>query len=138
MEFLLRLGADPNRPCNDCDSTPLENACSAEYDDAVDTLLEYGANPNIKRNTYHRTPALQVAARTGSTSIIQSLLEAGADVNFDHRSPPRTTPLLEALDWMNIEAAELLLQYRPLLLGPELKKAIAFRDVNLLGKPGHG
>ena len=73
--------------------TPLHSAAFMEEDDAIEMLLELGANPNV-RDVSGWTP-LHMAVNVGSESIVQILLEAGADRNT--KDNVGTTPLHAAL-----------------------------------------
>jgi hypothetical protein len=87
LEYLLKRGADPNRP-NAFGKTPLMFA--AQYDQlrAVEILLAHGADPNARTVTpsgncyytiqYAMATPLHYAARYASPALIEKLLEGGA------------------------------------------------------------
>jgi hypothetical protein len=77
MELLLQAGAEPNRANND-GAPALHNAILCESVEMASSLLTHGANPNKISKLTHETP-LWVAARQGSLSLVEALLEAGAD-----------------------------------------------------------
>ncbi len=80
LEMLLAAGADPNIQ-GGYGRTALQCACYyRESEDFVETLLKNGA----KTDAYggHFGSPLNAACASGSTRKVQSLITAGADVNF--------------------------------------------------------
>jgi ankyrin repeat protein len=77
MELLLQAGAEPNR-ANDDGAPALHNAILCESAEMTSSLISHGANPNKISKLTLETP-LWVAARQGSLSLVEMLLEAGAD-----------------------------------------------------------
>ncbi len=68
---------------NDAHKTPLMYAAAADNLEIVDDLIAAGADVN--KNTsllFHNKDVLMIAAENGSTTVITSLLEAGADTTY--------------------------------------------------------
>ena len=76
---LVKAGADPNH-INHHDWTPLMKAITNGSLANVTTLLELGANPNIKGGKYE-WPPLQAAIRGNEVEMVRTLLKHGADPN---------------------------------------------------------
>ncbi|GGC89045.1 hypothetical protein GCM10007216_19780 [Thalassobacillus devorans] len=75
---MLEDGMNPNA---ESDGTSILFNFSFSGDiEAVELLLEYGADPN-STNSYNTT-AVSIAATKGHTSVVRALLEAGADPNL--------------------------------------------------------
>jgi len=111
VEFLLRMGADPNAR-DTGDHAPLyslANECkNAAAGGVVRALVEYGANVNANGGVKHCT-ALHMAARRGNVEVAQALLECGADV--EARDSLGVTPLRRALNCRRPEVAALLVRW---------------------------
>ncbi|WP_257264132.1 ankyrin repeat domain-containing protein [Endozoicomonas sp. ONNA2] len=81
VETALANGADlNNHHCRDDGATPLARAAGAGRYHTVETLLAYGANPNIP-DICRYTP-LHRAAACGYNAIVETLLNNGADPNL--------------------------------------------------------
>ena len=91
VRLLLEAKADPNRPCNDLEATPLlvSLAMSEAYkanlngdaivDDIAGQLVAAGADWKARLST--GATALHIAARRGAVRWIDEALKAGLDVN---------------------------------------------------------
>lgn len=89
--------------------TALEVAASAGHMDAVERLLEAGADPNAPVHEMGIS-ALEAAAAQGQLLVVQKLLGAGA--RPDHCGGERTgsTPLIAAAEAGHVEICKALLQ----------------------------
>jgi ankyrin repeat protein len=96
---MLDAGEDPNCIAEGCGHTPLYNACFGDSADAVDLLLQRGADPN-KRFDYHSfidgrvERGLSAIMIAQSTKVARALINAGVDVNIDDAGG--RTPLMRA------------------------------------------
>eukprot|EP01012_Entosiphon_sulcatum_P053886 TRINITY_DN7423_c0_g1_i1.p1 TRINITY_DN7423_c0_g1~~TRINITY_DN7423_c0_g1_i1.p1 ORF type:complete len:821 (-),score=117.82 TRINITY_DN7423_c0_g1_i1:22-2484(-) len=75
LKALLEMGLAPNELRTPDGNTALHEAAGHGLEAAVRTLLEGGADPNL-RNTAQRTP-LQLAALAGHFPVVQLLLDSG-------------------------------------------------------------
>lgn len=92
-----------------CDHhTALEIAASAGHMDAVERLLEAGADPNAPVHEMG-TSALEAAAAQGQLVVVQKLLETGAHPDHCGKRSD-ATPLIAAADAGDIEICKALLQ----------------------------
>lgn len=88
--------------------TALEVAASAGDIDAVERLLEAGADPNTPLHEVG-TSALEAAAAQGRLAVVQKLLEIGA--HPDHRGEGSgSSPLIAAAKAGHVEICEVLIQ----------------------------
>ena len=76
VEFLLKLGVDPNIK-NHYGETGLHHAARKGYKDIVNMLINNGANLDIKNNLGET--ALLKAAENGHQQIVKILLQTGVD-----------------------------------------------------------
>jgi len=138
IALLLKAGADPNVALPEGE-TPLMTAARTGKPDAVKVLLENGAGVNVKEKWKHQTALmwaahegnvetielliaagarlddrsifgwtpLLFAARQGQSAAIRALVAAGA--NVDERLPDGTSALVTAVQGLNYETAEALL-----------------------------
>lgn len=83
MKLSLALGADANE--SECEAancwTPLVAAVAANHPEAVQVLLERGADVNKKLK--RGQTALMIASYHGDTEMVRLLISSGADVNVD-------------------------------------------------------
>jgi truncated hemoglobin YjbI len=110
VEFLLRLGADPNAQ-DGGGHTPLYSLAN-EYrasngGEIVRILSHGGANVNAADGV-KRCTALHMAARRGSLEIAVALLDCGADI--EARDSVGETPLRRAVNCNKIQVAALLIE----------------------------
>ncbi len=108
VQFLIENGANINDIGRN-DMTPLMNACShgkIKGEKVANMLIEAGADVTYVRDD--DMTALKFSFENGSKSLIQTLIDKGADVN---QHGVRQTPLMLAARKNNVEAIELLLQH---------------------------
>lgn len=91
---LLGTGADPNKPENLSQMTPL---MAAETFPIASALIEKGARASARDRT-GRTPLHYAVNMRDAASIIPILVQAGADVNARAEDAGRNTPLLFAVE----------------------------------------
>ncbi|KAK7530751.1 ankyrin repeat-containing domain protein [Phyllosticta citribraziliensis] len=75
--MLLDAGADIDSMIEGSGHSALMLAATFDKPEVVDTLLEFGADVNLR--------ALYAAVSYGHVNVARKLLEAGADVNFQHK-----------------------------------------------------
>lgn len=89
------------------ENTPLACAAACEQIEAVNCLLEHGADPSLRGR--HGWSLLHFAAQSGNVTIIDTMLSKG--LNIDSRGETvGLTPLLVCLNKGNLEAANYLLK----------------------------
>lgn len=77
----------------------------------VRQLLEQGADPNeMGQGTRGRFAPIHVAVRLGDMEILQSLIDAGADVNIRADAGHRSPPLIWAVRWGHLDVVKLLVE----------------------------
>lgn len=79
---LIERGADVNIPTRYY-GDPVMLAAAQSRADLMELLLDHGAIPD---STLDGKPVLNVAAMMGCFDCVRLLVEAGADVNWEHRS----------------------------------------------------
>lgn len=82
-----------------------------EYTESIQDihdLLSKGADPNYI--PYNETSLLQGNVTTGSPQVADMLLYAGADVDLKTNG---ITPLMQAVDYLRWDCADVLLKYKP-------------------------
>uniref|UniRef100_A0A7S0VSU5 Uncharacterized protein n=1 Tax=Hemiselmis tepida TaxID=464990 RepID=A0A7S0VSU5_9CRYP len=89
VEQLVKAGADVNsRDSDDLDKTAIHKAAFQGHIEAVSTLIDLGADPNLGTET--GSTALHFAAAYGHLGLVDCLLKKGADptvLNCDNESP---------------------------------------------------
>ena len=94
VRLLLQRGADPDAIASDGhDSTPLRIAIMFGRDESVDALLEGGATVDLADS--EGNTAIFGAAALGHATIVESLVDRGAEVN--RRNEDGVTPLMLAV-----------------------------------------
>lgn len=106
VTVLLKAGANPNTPIG-TGETPLMTCSRAGSNEGVRTLLAHGADVNAKEPTQNQT-ALMWAAADRHSAVVQSLIEARADVKAHTRTG--FTALHFAARQGDIESARALLE----------------------------
>ena len=107
---LLDAGANVNKAADMNERnglTPLHIAAELAMEDLVWLFLEHGALTTSLTATM--TTPFYRAARGGSIKVLQSLYDAGSDINAP--SWDDFTPLMEAVAWSNHDAVDLLLSW---------------------------
>lgn len=102
-------GAYDDEPVSCDHHTALEVAASAGHMDAVERLLEAGADPNIPVHEMGIS-ALEAAAAQGQLIVVQKLLEAGAHPDHCGGERSQSTPLIAAAEAGRVEICKALLQ----------------------------
>lgn len=106
VRLLLEHGADPNI-LNDRGESPLYSCMFGTINiGIVRLLLDHNANVNFQN---HGVTALQVAILDKKLSVIELLLQRGADPNVTNKEGK--TPLCYAVKTSNIAKVRLLLTY---------------------------
>jgi hypothetical protein len=114
LAYLLKQGFDPN-VANDFGKTPLMYAAQDNQREAVQILLQAGANPNARtaitalESCFHvaNVTALHYAARYASAPVIRALVDGGAVTfiraihPYDYGQKPNG-PDEAALEWLRI------------------------------------
>ncbi|MBI1215657.1 MAG: hypothetical protein GC185_07555 [Alphaproteobacteria bacterium] len=85
LRLLIENGADVDKAINYWEETPLLAAARADFEEAVERLLELGADPNRKSHLQD-TPLLAACAETWNAHIVTMLLDAGADIHATDRT----------------------------------------------------
>jgi hypothetical protein len=90
VRLLLRHGADVDQisvyPYSPTGITALQRACCQGDSQLASVLLDHGANVNLTRGSFG--PALVAATMNHELSLVERLLDAGADINRGHRVGP--------------------------------------------------
>jgi ankyrin repeat protein len=107
VDFLLRKGAEPNKP-DDCGDTPLIRAIGRGQSDTnlriIKLLLNAGADPNLRSSSPYGWTPLIWATALSQPEMVRMLVAAGGNVNTPDSGG--ATPLHHA---ENAEVARLLL-----------------------------
>ena len=109
VKLLLENGADPNIK-NDFKKTALSFAVIdfEEHYQVVETLIAYGATPNVIDK--HGVSALTRACGLGHLSTVKFLLKNGADPNIQ-QGKLRLTPLMNAAELGKLKVVKALLEH---------------------------
>lgn len=94
LHDLIKRGADPNRPEQLSQMTPI---MAAETKAMAKILLQAGADPNLRDRT-GRTALHHAVKMRDAGSIVRLLGEAGADVNARAGDMSDSTPLISAVE----------------------------------------
>ena len=84
VDYLLKIGSDPNQIYNDNGLTALSLACKLGYVDIAQQFIKYKANVNGAKLVdvdYKITPIL-MATESNNLQIVELLLKNGADPNI--------------------------------------------------------
>ena len=111
VQALLDVGADVNAKTNDGTTALILFGTLGQDIQILKMLLEAGADINAQ--TELGMTSLMYAAWMGKTSIVQALLEAGADIYLTTFGPPWDTALDLARNGGHAEIVELLQQANP-------------------------
>ncbi len=103
VQMLVAKGADVNARAGS-GATPLYFAVMRGQKDDVEFLLDHGANPNLP--DAYTNSILDVALHMQYTSLVEPLVNKGADVNYQDNGPHR--PLTYALQMDDHHAADIL------------------------------
>jgi len=133
VKALLNKGEDPNRTARS-GVTPLMTALSRSQDESAMLLLEYGADPNANSVKFPRdgevgfkeTPLVAAIRYSNgdSSALIELMLDKGANVNPLQASEHEKSPLLEAIEGVQPEVVELLLEYGADVNAPANQEAL--------------
>ncbi len=104
--LLLENNANPNIVEIKSKKYPLLYSIDANNYVLTDLLLWYGANPNLIVGK--NLPLLDAIQNNSDTSIVNLLIQYGADVNIQNSFG--YTPLIEATFYNNLQIAEILLK----------------------------
>lgn len=133
LRLLVEAGADVNRASDHNGETALHGVAGGCDTEAVQLLLDHGANPNARTKPGMKTYALWRDARVrgetplhraaawGSTEVIQLLLDAGADPTL--RDVNMDTPLSWASWHLRDKSIIDQLCYEGSGVGPDLPPA---------------
>lgn len=106
LRLILEAGADPDQ-ADVAGLTPLMQACRLDKGDTILTLLDAGANPNL-RSRENLTALNFLKPTIDNMPSLSRLLKAGADPNGGLTTCP---PLTLAINHQNIAAIECLLAH---------------------------
>lgn len=107
LSCLVENGADINAATNSVRGhTPLMFAVHENHIDAVNYLLDQGADVNVQQESGYT--ALHIAAATGYFNALRCLIKHGADVNA--RNGNNHTPLMLACDNVNGKVTDSILK----------------------------
>jgi len=85
LRLLLDAGADPNAFIRYKEEIPLIAAIYGQHEEAVEILLEHGADPSLQirkvRGYYTTLPLLAASGQPNAVKILGNLLKHGATVN---------------------------------------------------------
>ncbi|KAF3910368.1 Ankyrin-1 [Dactylellina cionopaga] len=115
--------------------TPLQAAIANKHEEAVDLLLEWGADPNVQRQNDN---ALQAAVRTSASNTVQLLLQHGARIDDGLLLQALRSSDLEIFHqlWTQIEKSGSGIQNKEALLDQVAKEPGVETFIKLLLKSG--
>ncbi|EPS38454.1 hypothetical protein H072_7794 [Dactylellina haptotyla CBS 200.50] len=115
--------------------TPLQAAIANKHEDAVNLLLDWGADPNVQRLNDN---ALQAAVRTSASATVQLLLQHGAKIDDDLLLQALRSSDLEIFHqlWSQIEKSGSRIKNKEALLDEIAKEAGVEAFIKLLLKSG--
>ncbi|KAK6543335.1 hypothetical protein TWF694_000087 [Orbilia ellipsospora] len=115
--------------------TPLQAATANKHEEAVNLLLEWGADPNVERQNDN---ALQSAVRTSASTTVQLLLQHGAKIDDDLLLQALRSNNLEIFHqlWTQIEKSGSKITNKEALLDEVAKEAGVEAFIKLLLKSG--
>ncbi|KAF3927622.1 Ankyrin-2 [Arthrobotrys entomopaga] len=115
--------------------TPLQAAAANKHEEAVNLLLEWGADPNIQRQNDN---ALQAAVRTSASTTVQLLLQHGAKIDDDLLLQALRSNNLEIFHqlWTQIEKSGCKIKNKEALLDEVAKEDGVEAFIKLLLKSG--
>jgi uncharacterized protein len=108
VDYLLKGGTNPNIRESETGQTPLVVATISRNFDIVETLLKFGAKPDIA-DDYGKT-ALSWAAQNGEYDVAKLLLDVKANPN--HQNREGMTPLMLAIKGSHPNLVQLLLDQK--------------------------
>eukprot|EP00026_Physarum_polycephalum_P012148 Phypoly_transcript_12424.p1 GENE.Phypoly_transcript_12424~~Phypoly_transcript_12424.p1 ORF type:complete len:363 (-),score=42.52 Phypoly_transcript_12424:6-1094(-) len=118
VQSLLKYGANVNQEATD-KKTPLFHACKLGRNDLVSLLVQAGAKTDIQDNpktsgwgAYRVTTPLHSAVSGGFLDVVTTLLENGADPNYNLRDDVGESPLHVAALMGRLPIVEVLLKFR--------------------------
>ncbi|MDD9900218.1 MAG: ankyrin repeat domain-containing protein [Alphaproteobacteria bacterium] len=126
VQMLLENGADPllrDKPDRGQGRTPLELAMGFSATESAVTLIEHGGYTSDIKNEMGWS-VQHVAAEKGQAKVLKALSAIGVDM--DARLPDGTTPLLLAVRYHRVGAAQALLDDRQAVLS--LNTAFSTKD----------
>ncbi|KAF3236224.1 hypothetical protein TWF192_011501 [Orbilia oligospora] len=136
MKHLRNIGAsgDLDAPTGNY-GTPLQAAITNEHEEAANLLLEWGANPNVKKQNDN---ALQAAVRTSASNTVQLLLQYGAKIDDDLLLQALKSNDLDIFHqlWTQIEKSGSRIENKEALLYEVVKETGVEVFVKLLLKSG--
>ncbi|QEF99032.1 Ankyrin repeats (3 copies) [Stieleria maiorica] len=119
-EYLLAMGADPNRQANEHGASVLAGLCYVNQVECARLLLQHGAVPDRGRDETLETPLHHGLAGDAGVELVELLIRHGADLNavtkpgivscnFYGQTPTRgETPLHRAAAYASMEIVQRL------------------------------
>jgi ankyrin repeat protein len=107
LRALMSIGADPNEVAKDGNALLVGLAEFGGRSEAIDILVEAGANPNVKDKLTGTTPLMR-ATFSNDVRTMETFINAGA--RLDEKDNNENTALMYAATWNRIAAMGLLLK----------------------------